>query len=115
MPPFENQRQRTRRKLPAGMTVSDPDGDLLPAVPRVKVRRLMFAMVHRNDNAEKAADLRHVAIYAVLRTSTARPTSTRYTACGRLVSGNSGSRSARARCRFPGSRNVRQGAPAVAC
>lgn len=43
----------------ARATISDANLYFVRSVSRVKMRRLMIIMVHRDNNPEKPADLRH--------------------------------------------------------
>lgn len=62
MPPLQDECKRSPLHLAAHASVGDPDRDVGAGVPRVKVRRIVLAVIDRDDDSEEAADLRHDAI-----------------------------------------------------
>jgi hypothetical protein len=62
MPPLQDERKRSPLQLAANASVGDPDRDVGAGVPCVKVRRIVLAVIDRDDDSEEAADLGREAI-----------------------------------------------------
>jgi len=59
MPPLEQESDDTSRELTLNGTVRYSDGSFPPGIPGMEVRRIMIAVVDRNDDSEEPADLWH--------------------------------------------------------
>jgi hypothetical protein len=69
-PPLQYQAQCARVETASYTAIGDTNLNLLARITRVKVRRLMFVVIHGNHNSEEAAYLRHLGI---LRSSAQTP------------------------------------------
>ena len=60
--PFQHVVQRAPRKLPVDDAIRKLDRDLERAVSRMKVRRGMIVVVHRDHDSEKSRYFRHALL-----------------------------------------------------
>lgn len=61
--PLQNVRQGPLREVTVDLPGADLNGDLEFAIDRMEVWRIVITVVHRNDDPEKTAELRHQAVY----------------------------------------------------
>jgi hypothetical protein len=63
--PLKHVTERSTRKLTCHDPIFDPDLDLVLSVNCMKMRRFVILIEHRDHDAEKAAQLRHMFILAL--------------------------------------------------
>jgi hypothetical protein len=59
VPPLQQECDDATRQVTVDRTIPNPDRTLVALVPSVKVRWVVFPIVHGDQNAEELADDRH--------------------------------------------------------